>query len=543
MKGTQTTKRTAALLAAALIVVLMFTTYGPVHAQGPTEYERFVHTYINNGKVGNMTCLDKPMFPVYFNTSTIAVGAKWTITCPLVAGHSYHVYCFGDWVDNSTGEKTDYNINVYNPRGQLESSHTSAAGLPEHLGTAVNDTFFVPATTGNYTYTIVNNEGRSQAAQEATFMIIEDVPIDKWFTTQMAGRKPDGSPALYTTWACEFYTDQPQIQVQVDVPPSLTMYEAKLYAMSNPESLFLNDVPLPWEPGLYGNLTSGNVGGYLPDSDVYRGVAYATGEHAGQDMTVNYNSTTKGLTLYHLVLIGEAGSGNVNFLIKTQFKPPTFTQTSIAGRVYPWNTTTITYATNATNLESATLTYTTNHWLTTQSVTMTLQNKTCTASVPPQKTGTNVEYRVTANDTLMNWLEAAGNFTVKLPSTLNVTLPADVVRAGDEVVVSGKVTGVNDTTVVTLTLFSSNETATMDYLTEEDGVFTAAFIANTTGTWGVQAQFLGNTYMYPSNCGMLRLEVEEPSFYAKNGLFVGGGFLGAVAILAAVAYMRKRRSS
>ena len=66
------------------------------------------------------------------------------------------------------------------------------------------------------------------------------------------------------------------------------MYEARLYAMSNPQSLVINNAPLPWEPGLYGE-RSGNVGGYNLNSEGYRGVAYASCEYKGQDMSLSYN--------------------------------------------------------------------------------------------------------------------------------------------------------------------------------------------------------------------------------------------------------------
>jgi hypothetical protein len=85
------------------------------------------------------------MFPVYLNESQVPIGDSWTLVCPLQANHSYHVYCYGDWVHTGYEPKTDYDIFVYNPEGELEGTHTEAAGLPEHLGTTVEDAFFVPA--------------------------------------------------------------------------------------------------------------------------------------------------------------------------------------------------------------------------------------------------------------------------------------------------------------------------------------------------------------------------------------------------------------
>lgn len=133
-----------------------------------SEYQQYVHTYINSSE-GNWTSVDKPMFPVYFNDSQIAIGGTWSIVEPLVANHSYHVYCYGKWVNNGSAPKTDYDIYVFNPQGVQESEHTEAAGLPEHLGTRVNDTFFVPSVSGDYTFVIANDARQSNDTEQATF--------------------------------------------------------------------------------------------------------------------------------------------------------------------------------------------------------------------------------------------------------------------------------------------------------------------------------------------------------------------------------------
>jgi hypothetical protein len=112
------------------------------------EYNQYVHTYINTEE-GNYTQIDKPTFPVMINDSQIQIGAKWTITCPLQANHNYHVYCYGKWVNTSSSAKTDYNIDVYGPSGNLESSHTEAAGFPEHLGTTSTVPLFTPKESGD----------------------------------------------------------------------------------------------------------------------------------------------------------------------------------------------------------------------------------------------------------------------------------------------------------------------------------------------------------------------------------------------------------
>jgi hypothetical protein len=225
-----------------------------------TKSTRALHT----DWLGNLTYMEKPMFPVDLNESQVSIGKNWTVVCPLQAGHSYHVYCYGAWVYTGDAPKTDYDIYVYNPEGELESTHTEAAGLPEHLGTTVDDAFFVPASSGNYTFAIVNDARESSGAEQATFMIIENVECDRWYTHAVSGKIGD-VPAFNTSWAYEFLTDSPRIELWVRVPDTLDMYEARLYLMSDSESLTVNNVSLPWEPGLYGNRST--VGGYNLESE------------------------------------------------------------------------------------------------------------------------------------------------------------------------------------------------------------------------------------------------------------------------------------
>jgi hypothetical protein len=478
-----------ALLAVAFMVALVFAPLNSAQAAAsPTEYQQFVHTYSSVAK-GNYTSVEKPMFPVFINDSQIPIGRTWNIIEPLVAGHNYHVYCYGGWVNNGSQPKTDYDIYVYNPRGALESEHTEAAGLPEHLGTRINDTFFTPQTTGNYTFSIINDPRESKGAENATFMIIENVATDEWFTSAIKGKKIDGSSAINTAWAYEFVTDSPKIEVYVNVPDALDMYEARLYVMSNTNSSTINGSPLPWEPGLYGNL-SGSVGGYNLNSEGYRGVAYASCECKGQDMLLTYspaqtntntsttttsktssktanataasaNATTTAKTLYQLVLIGEFGSGNVDVLVKTQFGDACLLPQKPPKDVRAGNETAISYLSNSTELKSAVLEYTVDGWNTTSRLAMKIENRTCNATIPKQKAGATVNYRVSANDTLMNTLAAEGNFTVKQYTTLNITLPQGKVYLGENATIQGKLTGANGSAQVIVQLMNANQT--LDY--------------------------------------------------------------------------------
>ena len=162
----------------------------------------------------------------------------------------------------------------------MESSHTQSAGLPPHLGTTVNDTFFTPTQSGNYSFVINNNPVGSKGAQQATFMIIENLPCDTWYTSYVEGTN-SSNPTFYTNWAYEFETNASHVQLYIKVPDTLDMYEARLYLMNNAESPTLNNFPLAWEPGLYGNL-SGSVGGYNFEPNDYQRRSLHNREHMGQ---------------------------------------------------------------------------------------------------------------------------------------------------------------------------------------------------------------------------------------------------------------------
>ena len=224
-----------------------------------SEYTKFVHNFVS--AQGNCTYVEKPIFPVLINDNQIPIGENWTIICPLQQGHNYHIYCYGQWIDTTSQAETDYNIYVYDPNGTLVSSHLESAGLPPHLGTTLNDAFFTPTVSGNYSFVISNSAFGSESAQEATFMIIESLQCNTWYSTFIQGTDSNDLAQFYTCWAYEFATNASNIEVCVKVPDSLAVYETRLYLMSSSSSSTLNSYPLPWEPGLYGNL-SGSVGGY-----------------------------------------------------------------------------------------------------------------------------------------------------------------------------------------------------------------------------------------------------------------------------------------
>ena len=507
-----------------------------------SEYESHVHNFIGDSMRGNWTFIEKPMFPVYFNRSQIPVGSNWTVVCPLIANHSYHVYFYGEWIDYGLNPSTDYDIYVYNPLGELEGYHTESAGLPEHLGTTVKEPFFTPKHSGNYSFVIRNDPRESNASEPATLMIIENVECNKWHKAYIEGK--NGSlPIFNTAWTFEFYTESPRIEVWIKVPKSLDMYEARLYLMACPEAgkgEMLNDVPLAWEPGLYGEV-SGFYGGYNLESKEFRGVAYASCEFYGQDMLINYTSPVKGKCLYHLVLIGEAGAGEVNFLVKTQFGNACLKPVNLPLKVYPESNVTLKFISNATDLRNATLYYSTNGWKNFTALGMQLlDNRTCKATIPAQPAGTTVNYRVEAFDVLENLLVYSGNYTVKYASTLSLDLTREAITIGENISITGYVTPATENLPITIICTSVNETLMQTVYTLANGTFKASFKPTTEGEWTVQATFEGSSTLYGNSSKTLKFKVEPPSFLSRYSIYIFAG-IGAAACIAAIVYVKKFR--
>lgn len=253
-------------------------------------------------------------------------------------------------------------------------------------------------------------------------------------------------------------------------------------------------------------------------------------------------SPSTGKTLYQLVLIGEVGTGTVNFLVKTQFNAALTPSnaTKNLNKVNVGNETKVTYTSESTDLTSAALNYSTDQWNSTLTIPMNIESRTCTATVPQQKAGTNVNYKVTANDTLMNTLSAQGSFTVKQVATLNITVFNEPVHVEENVTIHGNLTGASKNANVTLQFMNAQETREYEATTNQNGTFTIDIPTNGTGLWAVQAAFAGDNASYPAFGNQLVVNVGEQPFLAKNGIFVGGGFFAVVA-LALVYYIKKRR--
>ncbi|MCK4478011.1 hypothetical protein KAU88_05745 [Candidatus Bathyarchaeota archaeon] len=524
----------ACILASSLTII----------ASGLIYEKDWTFNYINEPPYGNWTFARRPASPMKINASQIQIGANWTYVYALAANHTYHVYCYGDWINDGATPETDYDIYVYNPQGELEGYHTEAAGLPEHLGTTVDYPFFTPKYSGNYSFVIRNDPRESQAADAATLMVIEHVKPNMWHSRFIEGKQGNMS-VENTSWAYEFTASSERIEIQVEVPDTLDMYEARLYFMANPANNMgerLNDVPLAWEPGLYGEI-SGFFGGYNLDSEGPRGEAYASCEYFGQDMLINYTAPYKEESLYHLVLIGELGSGNVSFRVKTNFGDSVLQLATPIQKVYPNNETVITAVSNNSNIQQAFLYYSINNWNTSSVTEILVSNRTCNGTISGQEAGITVDYRVEAFDFLDNMMNLSGSYTVKHPTHVNFTLSSEAVTLGENVSISGfaRPAPESEDARVKLVFTSSNGSIVEQICyVQTDGNFSAGFKPPFLGPWSVRAQFVEDDVRYESFSDTFQFVVVEPSFMVKYSMYIYAG-VGAAFTVAIIAVMIRRR--
>jgi hypothetical protein len=500
-----------------------------------SEYTNYVHTYAT----GNYTVVEKPIFPVAIANSQIPIGGNWTIVCPLQAGHNYHVYLYGAWVTTSSSAKTNYDLYVYDPNQNLESSQTESAGIPEHLGTTDNGALFTPMKSGNYSFEIRNNKPESKGSQPSTFMIIENLDVDKWYTSKVEGTDDNNMRGFYTTWSYEFVTNASKVELYIKVPETLDMYEARLYLMNNAKSPSIDSFPLSLETGLYGTVT-GSVGGYNFESDGYRGVAYASCGYAGQPMFLNYTSPNKGVNLYQLVLIGEHGSGDVQLMLKTQLGKASLTSLLTPSKVYPNSTAEISCVANSANLENAQLSYTTDNWASTSNINMTTSNQTCKATIPIQKAGLTVQYKVDATDLSKNTMKTTGNYAVKNQPTFRINAANDTIIIGGNITISGTLTPNNNLSRVNVQFFSANSTQTLNCLVNDDGTFSASYKPVSLGVWAVSATSPETKTSWKCFSSQLAVTVNEPGFIVKYSLFIIIGVVVAAAVGGVVYFLKFR---
>jgi hypothetical protein len=507
------------LLLASLIVLSLIFSFADVNETSGLSLSSMME---------NRTYVEKPIYPMWINASQIPIGKTWTFIYRLNNGSRYHIYFMGDWI----GSKTDYDVYVFDPKGDLQSVHTEAAGLPEHLGDTVEDPFFTAEMSGDYYFVILNDPRESQGEDAATFMVIEHLECNRWYEKYIRG-KVNFVNVLETTWAYEFASDSERIEVWIDVPETLDMYEARLYFMANPSrgvGDVLNGYPIPWESGLYGEVyPSGYYGGYnLDDEGFKHDNAFASCGFFGDDMLINYTSPFKGeMVLYHLVLIGENGEGTVRFMVKTDFEPPEILLKADFDEVQAGNETTIiAEISDQDALRSILLYYTNDSWASSYMVDMSMVSPGVYAgTIPAHPKGSKVEYKVVAVDMAGNSAEASGQYLVKDETEIFLKLSDTVLRPDEKIVVTGRISRGADLVILN---FTSDETSFSDTVqVDEDGSFRYECKPGSVGTWTVRAIFHGDNSYFEAVSEEKSFKVEKISTalsleLSKSAIDIGG---------------------
>lgn len=451
---------------------------------------------------GNKTVVDKPVEPVIIDEGQIPVGATWIYIYKLQADHTYHIYLLGDWADLAE-HNTDYDIYVYEISGataKFVSSHTESAGLPEQVGNDGYGRYFTPSRTGNYYFCVANDRSESSAAEVGTFIAIEHIDLNHWYSRRMQG-KVDEEPVRETTWAYEFNTSADRIRVFVDVPSNLDMYEARLYVMAKPaagKGALLNGIPVAWEPGLRGE-RSGFYGGFNFDPQGFRHVdAMGSCEHSGEDMVIDYEAPAEGNLLYHLVLIAEYFSGTVKFIVQTDFESPELQLIDPLTIVESGEQTVLEVSVrDETAVESLSLSYSTDGGGRWRQLTLIEEGDgVYSGEVPALGGGTMVDYVFEAEDEMGNVGEIRGSYKVMSSSDLELHLNEDEITGGESVKTYGYLTHGGKEVEIHYT--HGNDVSNFTVTTDGPGYFSHVFTPDSKGEWQVAARFAGDNASHPA---------------------------------------------
>lgn len=450
---------------------------------------------------GNWTYISKLGFPVNITRNKIPIGQNWTYVFPLDNDSQYHVYFYGGWINTTT----DYDIFVYDPSGNRETYHTESCGLPEHLGTTATHPLFNPKKDGNYSIVIKNDRYDSKLAENGTLMVVEHLDVNRWYRNKLFMEGKDKA-LLYSynmTGVYEFNSSSRHIEVYVDVPSTLDMYEVRLYLMADPASRLgsnLVGMPISWEAGLYNRTKQDGtqkVGGYTVDfTPLYKGNVFDSCEAFGEDMFINYTAPVSGNLLYHLVFISEWGYGNVSFLLKTDFTKPSLNVTKPSIGISEVGTTISAVTSDVSSqIDCVNMSYSINNGVSWVTMAMTEdQSNHYSAVIPGQAAGTTVQYKVESWDRAWNKASVSGIYQVKGVSNVTLSLVGSVISGGTSAVVNGSIVPAKSNVTVLVryvspTGFGVNRTVTTDL----SGNFVDSYTPNMSGFWRVYAIWGGDS--------------------------------------------------
>ena len=259
-------------------------------------------------------------------------------------------------------------------------------------------------------------------------------------------------------------------------------------------------------------------------------------------MLINYSAAYEGENLYHLVLIGESGAGNVTFRVKTDFGHSALQLATPVPKVYPNNETVITAVSTNSSVQQASLYYSIDDWNTSAVSEMLVSNRTCNGTIPKQEAGVTVSYRVEAFDSLDNMMTLNGSYIVKHLTYVSFTLAKVEVALGENISISGSVNPpVNVSNARVKLIFMALNGSTVEQLqTLKGNNFSASFKPSFLGSWSVRIQFLGDQLRHECLSNATSFVAVEPSFMSKYSMYIYAGGAG-VAVLAVIVIIVVRR--
>jgi hypothetical protein len=500
------------LLFVIIIVQITFTQQVSAYIQ----VEPFEPQYIEKGDIPNLGIYRDPV-PLEFR-------------CFLETGHKYHIFLVGDWVTNDTEQATDYDIEVRNPSNVVVSINTESAGIPEQVANDEKHQYFIPSQTGEYRFRIYNDPRDSAEGKEdaAIFMIIEHLEINTRYTKELFGKPnvganyPSGNKIAY-----EFNTSSPEFILHIEVPDpypaegirGLDMYEARVFPMGNsfanigytlqgielPRGLLLNgtllgengleiskDEALSRESsvGIYGGYNLSIPGFSFPDKKI-------SCESAGVDMRRlieirDANATDNSQNVFnYLVLLAEYFEGEVEFYLKTDFRPVNLTLIDPPEVGYTSDTTLIKVETESTaDISSMWIEYSIDEWKNNEIIELTDQIDYWLAVLSSFNLHENVDYRIHAVDEIDNVGLFEGSFTVMNKVEIDFGVSGSVIQGGQTVKITGAAT--RPSINLKLNIEHGGTTKSINIQTDGDGVFTYDYKPTRIGEHDLTISYAGD---------------------------------------------------
>jgi hypothetical protein len=460
------------------------------------------YRYIDSSRIVD---IENPIGSTVIREGDIPPGEYMTYKYKLAKDHKYHIYLNGEWVEDKE-YKTDYDVYLYKyqvGRGYVTlSSHTESAGFIEQMGNDDENYYFKPDITDDYYISIYNDEKESNSSKEAILTVIEHINTDEWYDIKME--------AWHTTrsndrcnWAYEFNTTSTEFKVIFRVPELLDMYETRVYLMGEPDkgknSLgeYVNSIPVAWSGGLKGEVKSG-VGGFNFDPQGFRQYeSVDSAQYYGEDMEIKMRSSYPGNKLYHLVLMAEDGKGYVDFIIQTDFNPPSIELLNTSKIVnvkdeyfldvearsrYGLDILSINYT-----LDNSSYVYDTNF--------ENKSNDIYRYPLPLLKPGDTVYYAIKASDILGSESSKSNNIKIMSNSSIVLNVLKNRIKAGEEIIAFGKIN--NGANKFNINYQAEGKNWTEVIRPESDGSFTHRFRPNSAGQWSISACFEGSNSHHP----------------------------------------------